>query len=154
MLSFLQRYFLTGLLAITPLAITAWILWRFYEFISANIGPLMERVPGLRGSYPEFVLTAIGVVVFIMFITLVGLFTRNLIGVAFFRLLERVIHKIPVVKSVFSATKQISEVFLKDSRTRLIVPGYMLRGRRKNAAARIQRGPDRKEMLERIGVTP
>ncbi len=131
MLSFLQRYFLTGLLAITPLAITAWILWRFYEFISANIGPLMERVPGLRGSYPEFVLTAIGVVVFIMFITLVGLFTRNLIGVAFFRLLERVIHKIPVVKSVFSATKQISEVFLKDSRTafqRVVLFEYPRRG--------------------------
>lgn len=37
--------------------------------------------------------------------------------------------------------------FLKDSRTRLIILGYMLRGRRKNAAARVQNGPGRREML-------
>ena len=46
----------------------------------------------------------------ILLITLVGLFTRNLIGIAFFRLLERFFEKIPVVKSVFSAVKQIAEV--------------------------------------------
>jgi 2-polyprenyl-6-methoxyphenol hydroxylase-like FAD-dependent oxidoreductase len=40
--------------------------------------------------------------------------------------------------------------FLKDGRTRLIVLGYMLRGRRRNAAARIQRGPSREEMLELV----
>lgn len=37
--------------------------------------------------------------------------------------------------------------FLKDGRTRLIVLAYMLRGRKRNAAARIQRGPGREEML-------
>lgn len=116
-MSFLQRYFLTGLLAITPLAITSWILWRFYELINANLRPLVQKVPGLGGNYPEFFLTLIGVVAFILFITLVGIFTRNIIGKAMFRLLERLFEKIPVVKSVFSATKQISQVFLQDRRS-------------------------------------
>lgn len=116
MFKFLRRYFLTGLLAITPLAITSWILWRFYDLISDNIRPLVQKVPALRDAYPEFFLTLMGVVVFILIITLIGMFTRNLIGMAFFRLLERVIIKIPVVKSVFSATKQIAEVFLEDRR--------------------------------------
>ena len=117
MVKFMQRYFLVGLLAITPLAITLWILWRFYDLISDNIRPLVQRIPGLGDNYPEFFLTLVGVVVFVLIITIIGLFARNLIGMAFFRLLERFIEKIPVVKSVFSATKQISQVFLNDRRS-------------------------------------
>ena len=117
MLKFLQRHFLTGLLSITPLAITVWILWRFYELVSESLKPWVARLPGLGETYPEFVLTLIGMVGVLLAITLVGLFTRNLIGMAFFRLVERFFVRIPVVKSVFSATKQISEVFLKDRRT-------------------------------------
>jgi uncharacterized membrane protein len=116
-IQFLRRYFLFGLLAITPLAITVWILWRFYDFISANMRPWMQRIPGLENNYPEFFLTLIGVVVFVLVITVIGMFARNIIGVAFFRLVERFIDKIPVVKSVFSATKQISQVFLGDRRS-------------------------------------
>ncbi len=41
--------------------------------------------------------------------------------------------------------------FLKDSRTRLIILGYMLRGRKNNATARVQNGPDRQQMLELVG---
>ncbi len=117
MLNFLRRHFLTGLLAITPLTITCWILWRIYNLLNARVQPLVEKVPGLGESYPESVLTFIGLVVFLFAITLVGLFTRNLIGMAFFHLVERFFAKIPVVKSVFSATKQLSEVFLQDRRT-------------------------------------
>jgi len=113
---FLQRHFLTGLLAITPLAITSWILWRFYAIINATMQPWLARIPTLSEAYPDFFLTLIGVVVFVLVITLVGLFTRNLIGMAFFRLLERFFQQIPVVKSLFSAVQQIARVFLQDQR--------------------------------------
>ncbi len=117
MLSFLRRHFLTGLLAITPLAITSWILWRIYKLVSERVQPLVLKVPGLGDTYPEFVLTLIGFAAFALAIIIVGMFTRNLIGMAFFRLVERFFARIPVIKSVFSATKQLSEVFLQDRRT-------------------------------------
>ena len=117
MYKFLQRHFLTGLLSITPLVITTWILWRFYVLISSTMRPWLQRIPAVTETYPEFLLTLIGVIVFVLLITLVGLFTRNLIGIAFFRVLERFFEQIPVVKSVFSAIKQIAEVFLQDRRT-------------------------------------
>ena len=117
MYRFLQRHFLTGLLSITPLVITTWILWRFYVLISSTMRPWLQRIPAVTETYPEFLLTLIGVIVFVLLITLVGLFTRNLIGIAFFRVLERFFEQIPVVKSVFSAIKQIAEVFLQDRRT-------------------------------------
>ena len=116
MVKFLQRHFLTGLLAITPLIITSWILWRFYELISGTMRPWLARVPALNDAYPEFFLTLIGAVVSVLLITLVGLFTRNLIGMAFFRVLERFFQQIPVVKSLFSAVQQIAGVFLNDQR--------------------------------------
>lgn len=117
MYRFMQRHFLTGLLSITPLVLTTWILWRFYVLISATMRPWLQRIPAVTETYPDFLLTIIGVVVFVLLITLVGLFTRNLIGIAFFRVLERFFEQIPVVKSVFSALKQIAEVFLQDRRT-------------------------------------
>jgi uncharacterized membrane protein len=130
-LKFLQRHFLTGLLAITPLAITSLILWRFYEFISARMRPLLERIPALSEAYPDFFLTIVGVLVFVLLITLVGMFTRNLIGVAFFRLLERFFKQIPVVKSLFSAVQQIASVFLQDQRKafqKVVVIAYPRQG--------------------------
>ena len=117
MVRFLQRHFLTGLLSITPLVITIWILWRFYVLISATMRPWLRKIPGVTETYPEFLLTIMGVVVFVLLITLVGIFTRNVIGVAIFRLLDRFFQQIPVVKSVFGAIKQIAEVFLRDRRT-------------------------------------
>lgn len=117
MVRFLQRHFLTGLLSITPLVITTWILWRFYALVSATMRPWLRKIPGVAETYPEFLLTLMGVVVFVLLITLVGIFTRNVIGVALIRLLERFFQQIPVVKSVFGAIKQIAEVFLRDRRT-------------------------------------
>lgn len=116
MIGFWRKHFLTGLLAMSPLAVTAWILWNFYGMISSTMRPWVQRVPYLE-EYPEFYLTLVGVLIFFLLISLVGMFTRNLIGVAFFRLVERFIERIPVVKSVFSASKQIAEVFLQDQRT-------------------------------------
>ncbi len=117
MLRFLQRHFLTGLLALSPLAITSWILWRSYVLVSGTMRPWLQRVPSLTETYPDFLLTLIGAGVVFCLIVLVGLFTRNVIGGAFFRMLDRFFAGIPVVKSVFSAIKQIASVFLQDRRT-------------------------------------
>ncbi len=117
MIKALQRYFLTGLLAVTPLVVTVWILWRFYELMSDAMRPWVGRIPAIGQMYPEFVLTLLGVIAFVLLIALVGLFTRNLIGIAFFRLVDRFFERIPVVKSIFTALKQISGVFLRDQRT-------------------------------------
>lgn len=113
----LQRYFLTGLLAVAPLAITAWVLWKSYELIAATMRPWLERIPHLTEAYPDFALTAIAFMSFLLLIVLVGLATRSLVGVAFFNLVERLIERIPVVKSIFTATKQIAAVFLTDKRS-------------------------------------
>jgi uncharacterized membrane protein len=116
-MSVLRRHFLTGLLAITPLVVTLWVIWQFYLLVDGTVRPWLERIPRLSESYPDFVLTLLGLVAFLALITLIGMFTRNLIGVAFFGLVEKSLNRIPIIKGVFAATKQIAEVFLQDRRT-------------------------------------
>ncbi len=131
MLKFMQRHFLTGLLAVTPLAITCWILWRFYKLINATMRPWLQRIPSLADTYPEFFLTVLGLLAFVLLIVLVGLFTRNLIGMAFFGLVEKTLKRIPIITGIFTAIKQITEVFIGDRRSafkKVVIFEYPRRG--------------------------
>lgn len=117
MIHWLRRNFLTGLVTLAPLAITGWVVWRFYELVSAGIRPWVQRVPTLAEAYPDFLLTMVGLLAVMLIIALIGFLARNLIGIAFFRLVERLLERIPIVKSMYSGTKQIAEVMLQDRRT-------------------------------------
>jgi len=127
----LRQHFLTGLLTVTPLAITGWILWRFYRVVDGTLRPLLERIVFLRDYVPPFFLTLLGVLASLLLLVLIGMITRTLIGVAFFGLFERLINRIPIIKSIFSVTKQISGVLLADNRQafqRVVMFEYPRRG--------------------------
>ncbi len=115
-MSRLRQHLITGLLTVTPVAITGWILWRFYLVVDNALRPLLERIVFLRESVPPFLLTLLGVLASLLLLVLIGVITRTLIGVAFFGLFERIIDRIPVIKGIFRVTKQISEVLLADNR--------------------------------------
>lgn len=113
----LKRHFLTGLLVLSPLAITVWILVKFYELIDSTMRPWLQRIPHLTDTYPDFFLTMIAFVCFLYLIVLVGVLARNVVGKAIFAAVERLVNRIPVIKNVFSATQQIAAVFLSDRRS-------------------------------------
>ncbi len=112
-----KQHFLLGLLAVAPIAITAWILVKFYGLVSRTVRPLLLRIPQISEPVPDFFLTLVAFLCFLGLVALVGLFARNLVGRAFFNLLERGLDRIPLVKSVFSSTKQLAEVFFSDQRS-------------------------------------
>lgn len=114
MIGFLRRNLLTGLLAITPLALTLWVLWKLYGFIAGLLRPVLSKLPFLSDHYPEFGLTLLGLAAFVPLLVLLGLFTRNLVGMAFFGFVDRVFDRIPLVKGLFSTFKQIAGVFGND----------------------------------------
>lgn len=127
----LRQHLITGLLTVTPLVITGWILWRFYQAVDGTLRPLLERVVFLRDYVPPFFLTLLGVLASLLLLVLIGMITRTLIGVAFFGLFERLINRIPIIKSIFSVTKQISGVLLADNRQafqRVVMFEYPRRG--------------------------
>lgn len=111
MIGFLRRNLLTGILAITPLALTLWVLWQLYGWIAGLLRPLLARLPYVSEHYPEFALTLLGMAAFVPILVLLGLFTRNLAGRAFFSFVDRLFERIPLVKGLFNTFKQIAAVF-------------------------------------------
>lgn len=107
---------MTGLLTVTPLAITGWILWRFYLVVDNALRPVLERLIPVPWYIPPFVVTTLGVLVSLLLLALIGIITRTLLGVAMIGVFERIIDRIPIIKGIFRVTKQIAEVLLADNR--------------------------------------
>ncbi len=111
----MKKYLVAGLLVWLPLAITIWVLsWLlgamdgvFASLLSATQAVLPEsaragidqlrRVPGL------------GVVVMVVGLLLTGVFAANIVGQWWLRQWDRLLGKIPIVKSIYNSVKQVSD---------------------------------------------
>ena len=111
----LRQYFLAGLLSVTPLVITGWVLLQIYRLVDGVTRPWLERIVALR-QVPGFILTLGGLTAFLLLILLAGALMQNVFGVALFGLLERLLRRIPLLRIVFETTKQIGEIVLNPQR--------------------------------------
>ncbi|HYP89232.1 MAG TPA: DUF502 domain-containing protein, partial [Polyangiaceae bacterium] len=86
----LIRYFVRGCLVSVPLVITAWLIFVTFRFIDdlLHIG-----IPGVG-----FVLT-------ISLVTLIGLFTSNVVGKRVFQIVDRFLSDMPLVKLLYTSIK-------------------------------------------------
>lgn len=112
MIQALFKYFLRGLLVVTPVAVTAWVVYLVFTTIDAwvNVGPLLDRrIPGVG-----FALT-------ILAITLIGLLASLYATRWLFRGLDTVLTRLPFVKLLYTSLKDLIEAFVGD-RKRFDVP--------------------------------
>jgi len=114
----LRGYFLAGILVTAPVAITLASAWWFVGFVDSKVVPL---IPGRYNPDVylkdiigfEFGLPGLGVVVLLVLITLIGALTAGFIGRYVVNLGERVLARMPVIRGVYAAIKQIFETILK-----------------------------------------
>jgi len=116
----LRNYFLTGIAVTAPIAITLWILIGIIELIDEIVVPLLPDVYnpakyfhayfGVEVNIPGF-----GLVVVVLGLTLIGFLAAGFIGRLFVRSSERLVNRMPVVRSVYGALKQIFETVLESS---------------------------------------
>ena len=99
----LKKSFFTGLLVVIPISVTIYIL----VFL---IGLLNNLLPF------SFLPYGTGLVLTLILITLVGFMTSNLLGKRLIEMGEKFITKIPLVKNVYAAVKQISDAMLTSTR--------------------------------------
>ncbi len=107
----LRAYFLAGVLVTAPIAITIYIAWWFVSFIDGHIRPLIPSSYNPE-NYLPFSIPGIGVLTVIVVVTLIGAFTAGYVGRLMLGLSEGVVERMPVVRSVYSAVKQIFETVL------------------------------------------
>lgn len=109
----MRKYFITGLLILVPLAITLWVL-------NLIIGTMDQSLLLLPESWrPEalfgFRIPGLGTILTLLIIFVTGLGTRNFIGRQVVSLWEGVLTRIPVVKSIYSSVKQVSDTLFSSS---------------------------------------
>ena len=109
----MKKYFITGLLIWIPLVITIWVLKLVVDVLDQSLlllptalhteNWLGVHIPGLGA-----ILT-----IFILFVT--GVFARNFLGARLVVLWHEILHRIPVVNSIYSSVKQISDTLFSSS---------------------------------------
>ena len=110
MMSFIKRYFLTGLLVSAPIGATIYITIFIVEFISGlvpnrfNPNNLLPEVIGYKIP---------GLELFIAFVTfiLLGIVFSTLFGRSILKYFDNLISRIPLAGNVYKAIKQITETF-------------------------------------------
>ena len=103
----MKKYFITGLLIWVPLGITLWVL----ALIVRSMDQTLTLLP--HAIQPEqlmgFYLPGLGVVLTLLVVFFTGLVTTNIIGQKLVRFWESVLARIPIVKSLYYAVKQVSD---------------------------------------------
>jgi uncharacterized membrane protein len=109
----MRRYFITGLLIWVPLGITLWVL-------DLLIGTMDQTLTVLPAQWrPEAWLgmriPGLGVILTLLVIVLTGMFGANFFGQKIIEFWERMLTRIPVVKTIYGSVKQVSDTILSGS---------------------------------------
>tara|TARA_Y100000590_G_scaffold443785_1_gene573654 strand:- start:954 stop:1598 length:645 start_codon:yes stop_codon:yes gene_type:complete len=110
----LRAYFLTGIVVTAPIGITIWLSIQainFFDnlvnnFIPAQYNPETYFDHGLPGS---------GIIITIIILTLIGALAANFLGRVLLKSSERVLDRMPVIRTVYSALKQIFIAVIQQS---------------------------------------
>jgi uncharacterized membrane protein len=115
----LQKYFLTGLLTLLPI----WLVWIVFKFVfgllsglsAPIIGPITSSIassdPAMFGWLADaWVQTAIALAATVLFIMLVGLLARRVVGQKILAWLELLIARIPLAKTIYGSARQLLDL--------------------------------------------
>jgi uncharacterized membrane protein len=128
-----RRFFLRGLAALLPTLITLWLLIKVWDFLWESLGKhliyaikLIWLTLGERGillpepaghiqralSEDRLSTRVLGVTLAVVAVYIVGLFVGNLIGRTFWKVGERAVMKIPIIRAIYPAVKQVTDFIL------------------------------------------
>lgn len=113
-LSFAQRmraYLMTGILVVAPISITFYLAWVFIGFVDARVTPLIPAKYNPE-TYLPFALPGLGLLVLAVTLILIGWLTAGFFGRLWTRVSEQILNRMPVIRNVYGAVKQILETVL------------------------------------------
>ncbi|MEE9587441.1 MAG: DUF502 domain-containing protein [Hyphomicrobiaceae bacterium] len=112
----LRNYFLTGLIIVGPVSITLYIVWWFINVIDAWVKPLVPDIYN-PDTYLPFSLPGVGLIFATFILMVIGALAANLFGRTLISYSEMMLGRMPVVRNVYRALKQIFETVLSQSST-------------------------------------
>ena len=113
----IRSAFLTGLVVIAPVWLTIWLIWTAVGWIDSWVLPFVPSTFQPE-KYIGINLRGVGVIIFLVFTVIVGWIAKGLIGRSLISFGEGMVDRMPVVRSIYSGIKQISEtVFAQSERS-------------------------------------
>ena len=110
----IRNNFITGLAVVLPVAVTIWAVWSFVGFVDARVLPFLPAKYNPM-TYIDMNVRGLGVIVFLVFTTLIGSLTKGLFGRSLVRAGEGFVDRMPVVRSLYNGLKQIIETVVSQS---------------------------------------
>jgi len=108
-----KKYLLTGLLIWIPLVITIWVLKLVVDTLDKSL--LLLPADFRTETWLGFYVPGMGVVMTLVIVFLTGVFATNLLGARLVRLWDAILDRIPVVNSIYSSVKQISDTLFSST---------------------------------------
>lgn len=99
----IERTFLAGLVVTVPTMLAFFFLKLLVNYIDRVSRPFIEHLFHIE-------IPGIGLVVTFLLVFMVGLFSTNFLGKRFVWLGEKLVEKIPLVRSIYASVKQIIEL--------------------------------------------
>ena len=109
----MKKYLIAGLLIWIPLVITIWVLKLIVDSLDQTLllMPAELRTETAFGVH----IPGLGVVITLVIVFLTGVFATNLLGARLLRWGDDLVQRIPVVRSIYSSVKQISDTLFSSS---------------------------------------
>ena len=117
----MKKYLLAGLLTWLPLAITVWVLMWVLGMMDDMFGALLSLAAALLPHSATDMLNALskipglGVVVMVALLLATGMFVTNIFGQWWVRQWDALMNRIPIVKSIYSSVKQVSDTLFSSN---------------------------------------
>lgn len=120
----IKRYLITGILVWLPITVTVWVI----TYIINATARLSNLIPARwhPESYLGFEVPGLGFAVAILVLFVTGIFAANMLGRKILEGWDSLLGRIPVVKSIYSSVKKVSESLFSDNsrsfKTPVLVP--------------------------------
>jgi uncharacterized membrane protein len=100
----IKRTFLTGLVVVVPILITAFTLYWLFRVLDGFLSPIILQILGRE-------IPGLGILCEIVIIFLVGVVATNVLGSRVLKWFQTLLMRAPVVKNIYPTIKQLVEAF-------------------------------------------
>ncbi len=107
----IRRYLLTGIVVTAPITITIYLTYVFLTFVDGHVTRIIPE-EWYQGFYRDTAIPGVGLVVALGFFIIVGWFATNFLGRLIIRIYEYVLERMPVIRTLYGAIKQIFETIM------------------------------------------
>lgn len=107
----LRGYLFAGILVTAPIAITIYLTYIFLNFVDTRVAKMLPD-QWYYSFYSILTIPGVGLIIAIIFFILVGWFATNFFGKLIIRFSEYIVNKMPIIRTLYNATKQIIETVM------------------------------------------